>query len=201
MKVKRISTQVYMVEGLRLSFHDFWTAKAFQAGMQEKFSGAFIFDPSTKEGKAALGQLVQWMNEEVEKPTWPKGKPANVPNYFMTKGDEKLTSTGETRPEYAGKIILSAKSLKRPTLINRDKSQVTEQDGVFYSGCRVNAIFRVYGVNKKNPCIAAELKGVQFMADDEPFGAAPLSVDVFDDLSEADMRPAEAGNTDLSAFL
>ena len=68
--------------------------------------------------------------------------------------------------------------------MDRKKAAVTEEDGVIYSGCYVNAVLGIsgytYGKVKKG--VKAYLNGVQFVADGERFGADAMSD--FDELDE-----------------
>ncbi len=85
---------------------------------------------------------------------------------------------------YAGMMSLKAANKKRPTVINRDKSPIIEDDNIMYAGCYVNMIVDFWvqnnGFGKR---VNANLLGVQFVKDGEAFGAdTASSVDEFDDL-------------------
>ncbi len=125
---------------------------------------------------------------------WKGRMPLNAKNWLLAKGEDKLTATGEVRPEYEGMYVLSAKTDKRPTLVGRNREQVVEEDELFFSGCYVNLVVRVYAVTRKNPCIAGDLKGVQFVRAGEAFGRSPLRNDVFDILGDEDMTTADAAD-------
>ena len=67
-----------------------------------------------------------------------------------------------------------------PKLLNKDLSPVTEADGVFYSGCVVKVKANIwYQDNKYGKRFNAGLIAIQFVRDDEPFGAGNDSVDDF----------------------
>ena len=96
---------------------------------------------------------------------------------------------GTERPELAGCITLKARNTTRPTVINRDRSPLTPDDGKPYAGCYVAALVSFWlQDNSFGRRINANLHGVQFVADGEPFGAAGsvASADQFDDLEAGD---------------
>ena len=77
---------------------------------------------------------------------------------------------------------------KRPMVIDRDKSPLTEDDNKIYAGCYVNAVIELWfqnnGFGKR---VNANLLGVQFLKDGEPFGDnAGASVDDFDAFGDDD---------------
>jgi hypothetical protein len=66
-------------------------------------------------------------------------------------------------------------------VINRDKSPIAEGDNVVYAGCYVNGIVSLWAQNNQyGKRINAQLDGVQFVRDGEPFGDGAVSVDAFD---------------------
>jgi hypothetical protein len=71
--------------------------------------------------------------------------------------------------------------------LNKDKSPLTEADGVVYSGCYVNGIIDLWAQNNNyGKRINATLLGVQFAGDGEAFssGGSSASADDFDDIDD-----------------
>ena len=67
-------------------------------------------------------------------------------------------------------MSIKASSTKRPIVIDRDKSPLTEDDNRIYAGCRVNAVIELWAQNNNyGKRINASLLGVQFFKNDEPF--------------------------------
>jgi hypothetical protein len=71
-------------------------------------------------------------------------------------------------------------------IIDKDKSPLTEDDEKLYAGCYVNAIVELwYQNNNYGKRVNANLLGVQFFKDGEPFGdgvsASEDDFDMFDD--------------------
>lgn len=94
-------------------------------------------------------------------------------------------ATKADRDGYEGNVFVSARNATRPTALNRDRSPVTEADGVIYSGCYVNASIELWAQdNKFGKRVNATLRGVQFYNDGDRFGAGagPAAADEFADL-------------------
>jgi hypothetical protein len=89
-------------------------------------------------------------------------------------------------PDYVGMWAVKAGNNKRPTLINRDKSQLEEDDNVLYAGCYVNAIVQPWAMNNSyGRRVNANLLGVQFAKDGVPLGdSVTASADEFDDIED-----------------
>ena len=62
---------------------------------------------------------------------------------------------------------------------------VVEEDNIIYGGCYVNASISFWGQNNKwGKRVNANLYGIQFSKDGEPFGLGPVDVsEDFDDIS------------------
>jgi len=135
-----------------------------------KYEATFILD---KKEHAATIKEIQSLIETMSK-TELKGK---VPSdkICLKDGDET------ERAEFAGKYTLKASTKKRPLVINRDKTPIAEADNVIYAGCFVNGIISLWAQdNQFGKRINAQLDGVQFVRDGDPFSDNSVSVDAFD---------------------
>ena len=75
---------------------------------------------------------------------------------------------------------------KRPLVITRDKTPITEEDNLVYGGCYVHGIVSLWAQNNGfGKRINAQLDGVQFVKDGEPFGDAGIGVDALTPLVTA----------------
>jgi len=165
------------LKNVRLSFPNLFKPKAFE-GSEPAFSASFLLDKrkhaaQIEEIKSAIAKLVK---EELKGKT-PKGT-------CLHDGSEKPDTDG-----YGDDMMyVSARSKKRPAIVDRDKSQLGEDDGKPYGGCYVNAIVRLWAQdNNYGKRINASLRAVQFAADGEPFGEAPVNTDeAFDDLDDSE---------------
>ena len=75
----------------------------------------------------------------------------------------------------------------RPTVVDRDRSPLTAQDGKPYSGSYVNVIIDVWAQdNSYGKRINAQLQGVQFVRDGEAFSGGGTSADAsdFDEIAD-----------------
>jgi hypothetical protein len=91
------------------------------------------------------------------------------------------------RDEYQGMYTLKASTKKRPLVIGRDQSPITESDNAVYAGCYVNAIVTIWAQNNQfGKRINAQLDGVQFNRNGEPFGDGAVTVNEFDAFSDED---------------
>lgn len=100
-----------------------------------------------------------------------------------TDGDTKSDLAG-----FAGKMALRTSSPIRPTVVDRDRTPLTREDGKIYSGVKANVIVNFFAYdNKFGKGVSCSLAGVQFAEHGEPLGGATAaSVDEFDDLSGDD---------------
>lgn len=187
------------IENARLSFaNGLFTKSAAVEGAALKYGADFIVDAATKvylvdpQGKKTPTTLAA-AEKLVAADAWKAAGEKMLASLEASKrsvrsGDLKLNKAGEQVPGYAGNQYVTAKSEAQPRLLHRDKTPLTRDDGVLYSGCRVYAIVELYAntaPGKKG--VFAGLKGVQFMADDEAFGGgAPASADEFEQLAPAD---------------
>jgi len=82
-------------------------------------------------------------------------------------------------------MTIKASTKKRPLVIDRSKSPITEDDDIIYAGCYVNAIISLWAQNNGyGKRINAQLDGVQFVKDGEPFADNSTSVSAFDAFDE-----------------
>lgn len=189
------------LEGVRLSFADIWRPKTIkrQDGTESppKFSSNFLIPKDSDltavvDGKrlpimealkkAKLAAIAKKLGDE-------KAKTLKIKSsaYAVKDGDE------ENYDGYAGCWYVSSNNSKRPVLKGRDKRNLSETDGVLYSGCYVNAIVTLWyqpaGTKNDQPvphAVYASLEAIQFVKDGEAFGAAGVDDDDFDNLADDD---------------
>lgn len=111
---------------------------------------------------------------------------------LLAKKDRLALHDGEDKQKYAGfpgNQYLSPSSDTRPTVVDRDRSPLTKDDGKVYSGCYVNAKVEFWVQdNQYGQRINCTLLGVQFVKDGDAFGAGspPANPDDFPDLDASD---------------
>lgn len=165
-----------MLPNVRLSFPSLWQHESFGGESTGKYAATFILD------KTAHAKQIAQIQEGIAEALKEMKVKALPPDKICLKDGD---TTG--REEYEGAYIIKASTKKRPTIIDRDKSPLLEEDGKPYSGCYVNAIINLWRQdNSYGKRINAGLLGVQFAKDGEAFGTGPVDVtDEFDSLDEA----------------
>jgi hypothetical protein len=161
------------LNNVRLAFPSLFHKAKFD-GKDTKYEGTLLIDKSdTKTIEAIEAEM-----EKVRKAAKIKVRP----DKFALKDGDVVEYDG-----YAGCMSLKAANKKRPTLVDKNRSPVTEEDDILYAGCYVNAIVDFWAQdNSFGKRINSNLLAVQFAADGEPFGGggSVASPDEFDDVSD-----------------
>ncbi len=156
------------------------TAFGGDAKAKADFNSKFILAPD----HAQIAQLKK-LEEDVAKEKW--GAKADNELKVIRSKDVGLLHDGNTQRSdgFADMLFISARADQRPSTFNRDRSQITAEDGIIYSGCYVNLKIDVWAQdNQYGKRINATLLGVQFVSDGDSFaaGAPPATADDFADL-------------------
>lgn len=164
------------LQNVRLSFPSLFQQAAFGGESTGKYEATFILDK--KEHAQVIAQIeteiARLQKEEI------KAK-VSSDKICLKDGDDM------GRPEYEGKMTIKASTKKRPLVIDRDKAPITEDDNIVYAGCYVNAILTLWPQNNNfGKRVNAQLDGVQFVRDGEPFGDGGISADAFDAFGDDD---------------
>lgn len=165
-----------ILTNVRGSFLDIFRAKSVNEG-EPRFSANFLLD---KEADAAQ---IKKIGAEIRKIEAAKNKGKALPSdkVCLRNGDDKEYDG------YQGMMFLSAANKKRPNVVDRDNTPLSEDDGKPYAGCYVDAVVRLWWQdNKFGKRINASLEVIRFRRDGEAFGAAPVSADVLPSLDDED---------------
>ncbi|MDX1486597.1 MAG: DUF2815 family protein [Acidiferrobacterales bacterium] len=162
------------IASARLSFPSLFQMAEFNGESTGKYEATFVLDKVEHADLISdIKAKIDTMMKEAFKGKIPSDK------ICLKDGDEL------GRPEFEGKMTIKASTKKRPLVINRDKSPITEDDNVIYAGCYVNGIVNLWAQsNSYGRRINASLDGVQFARDGEPFGTGGIDADEFDDFEE-----------------
>ena len=164
-----------MIPNARLSFPSLFRRGSFN-GEETKFEATFLLDKEKHAHK--IDQIKKHIAAGIKDNL--KGAKLAADKICLRDGD--LTDYDG----YEGCMTLKASNGKRPTIVDADKSPLTEDDGRPYGGCYVNAIVELWFQNNAyGKRVNATLLGVQFAGHGEPFGAggATASADDFDEVS------------------
>lgn len=161
------------LKNVRLSFPSIFRRAEFN-GQEGKFEATFLLNKETQADQIEL--LQKAIDNAIAEAK------VKVPS------DKRCLKDGDDfdYDGYAGHMAFKASTNRRPTIIDRDKTPLAEDDGKPYAGAYVNAIVDVWIQNNSYGKRAnANLFGIQFYKDGEAFGAGDTDVtdefDSFDD--------------------
>ena len=164
-----------LLKNVRLSFPSLFKTEVYGGEDTEKYAATFLIPKSDTKTVTAIEQACK--AALVEK--YGEGK---IPKGFklpLVDGDDKEYQG------YADCVYIKANTKKRPTLVNRDKTPIVEEDGILYGGCYVNASIDVWVMdNSYGKKVLASLNAIQFVKDGEAFGSKSEGADDFEDLDD-----------------
>lgn len=165
------------MQNVRLSFPSLFRHATFGGESTDKFEATFILDKTDHK------DLIKQIEKEIKALTKEKFKGKVLPDDKICLKDGDDTD----RVEFQGKMTIKASTKKRPLVLDRDKSPLVEEDEVVYAGCYVNGLVSLWPQdNQYGKRINAQLDGIQFKKDGEPFGDAGASADEFDAFDDDD---------------
>lgn len=164
-----------MLKNVRLSFPSLFKTEVYAGEDTEKYAATFLIPKSdTKTVTAIETACKQALVEKYGEGKVPKG--FKMP---LVDGDDKEYKG------YADHVCIKANTKKRPTLVNRDKTPIVEEDNILYGGCYVNASIDIWVMdNSYGKKVLASLNAIQFVKDGEAFGTKSDGADDFDDLDD-----------------
>lgn len=174
-----------MLNNVRLAFPQLWVAQKVNGEGEPAFSASLLLPPD----HPAIKELNKAF-EAVAAEKW--GAKAKDVLKAMRATDKLALHDGDTKANYdgfPGNMFVSARSKVRPTVLDRDRTPLAQEDGKPYSGCMVNASIELWAQdNKFGKRINAQLRGIQFFADNDAFagGGSAADAEEFGDLSTAD---------------
>lgn len=165
-----------ILKNVRLSFPSLFRKAIFQGSTDGKFEGTLLLDKVTQADQ--ISSIEAAIEEAI------KEAKIKVPS------DKRCLKDGDDAEYdgYAGQMSFKAANSKRPTLIDRTKAPIAEEDNVLYAGCYVNAIVDLWVQNNNyGKRVNANLLGIQFVKDGDSFeGAKVADVDEFDAFDDED---------------
>ena len=168
------------LKNVRLAFPALFTASRFNDQSDPKFSASFLIEKGSENDKT-----IQAAIKQVAKDKWGAKAEAtlkkieNNPNKYAYKDGDTADYDG-----YEGHMAIRASNKVRPTVVNKDRSPISESDGIVYGGCYVNAIIDIFAYENSGSGISASLGGVQFVKDGDAFGGGGVAkADDFEDMS------------------
>lgn len=189
------------IENGRLSFARLYKPKAFREGQEPRYEGSILLDPSNEKHAAKIEEICA-RAETVLLEQFHGKLPKGVKLGFgyadgspVTIGGQKFYSEPKDYDGYDGMFYLSSSNKTKPKTVHRNpKVDLTEEDGVLYSGCYVNMTVTLWTQdNEFGKRVNANLRAVQFVKDGEAFGVAPVDAEEEFDEVEVDDEDDDAG--------
>ena len=173
-----------MIQNARLAFPNLFKPTTVNGEGEPAYSASLIIPPEHPAIK-----LIQDAQEKVGKEKW--GDKWAAVKKELTGKDKMALHDGDTKSQYDGFegnsfVSTRSKQSARPTVLDRNKSPLTEADGRPYAGCYVHASIELWAQdNAYGKRINAQIRGVQFFKDGDSFGGgAPASSDEFEEVTE-----------------
>jgi hypothetical protein len=163
-------SQVIRLQNVRLSFPSIWREKKFaETDAKGSYSATFILDKKVNVKEIAL--LKKTIDELVRGAL--KGKHPGPSKVCLRDGSEKPDTDGYGD----GVMFISARTDKRPAVIDRDMTPLTESDGKPVAGDYVYCTIELWAQdNQYGRRINAKLRGIQFYKAGTPFGEGRIDV-------------------------
>lgn len=160
-----------MLKNVRLSFLSIFKKAVFE-GKEGKYEGTALLDKNDEATHKKVMAAIETCKKENK-------IKCGADKYFIKDGDDSEYDG------YEGHWALKASNNKRPTVLNTDKTPLTEEDEVVYAGCYADVLIEPWAQNNQfGKRINANLLGIRFRKDGAPFsdGGKVASADDFDDV-------------------
>lgn len=167
--------EIIKLDNVRLSFPSVWQKKVWpNAKNDPKFEAIFILnkDKNAKEIakiKDEIDYLLKANNLKI----------ISKKNHFFKDGDADIDGV-EKREEYKNSYTVKTSSKNKITIINKDKTPISESQDLIYGGCYVNAWIELNPFHNLEQGINVNIKVIQYRSAGERFGGG-LSVS-FDEI-------------------
>lgn len=161
---------IIKLENVRLSFPSLFRERKFApTDAKGSYSATFILDK--KSNAKELGELKRAVDNLVREAL--KGKHPGAQKICVRDGSEKADTAGYGD----GVMFVNARTDKRPQVVARDLSPLTEDDDKPLAGDYVNATIELWAQdNQYGKRINAKLRAVQFVKTGERFGEGSVDV-------------------------
>jgi len=175
-----------LIKNVRLSYPSLFRPTSFDGKQEPKYQAHFIFEKGSETHKAVKAAIAKTIEDK-----W-GDRPGDLTaeKICLKDGKTKVNKEGDYLDGYGPDVVfITTSSRKRPGVFNVDRSPLTEEDGIPYAGCYVNAQIEFWAQdNKFGKRINCELRGVQFVRDGDAFGGGgrPATADDFPELEPSD---------------
>jgi len=176
MAKSNVTSDIFKLKRVRFSFPQIWNPKKYtdDPDREATFQATFLLDPSDAEHAKSIKEI-----KRLAKKTLIEAFGEVPPGFKRCFGLADKHPKKKDYEGYKGMFFLATGNSTRPTLVDRQRRDLEQADGVLYAGCYVNTnpTLWTYDHPKGGKGIAANLRIVQFYEDGEPFGNAPAKAD------------------------
>lgn len=166
-------SEKFNIENCRIAFaNDLFVPKAVRGG-KPRYSSSFLIQPT----HPAVAKLRAVM-DRVAADKWPGGKHVGIMKALEAQ-DKLCLHDGNLKSYagYEGNLYVSAARRPeegKPRVVDRNANDVTQDQGIIYSGCRVIALLEIWAQDSTDfgKRINATIRGVQFFGDDARFSGS-----------------------------
>ncbi len=184
-----------LLKKVRLSFPHLFKADAFNGEGTPKFSATFLIPKGSEAAEAIEKEIRAVATATFGDKAKGVVERQNASNRRLLKdGDtaDGLDKNGDQREGWAGHLAIKGSNVRQPVVVGRDRKPITEEDGIIYGGCWVNAQLDIWAQkNQFGSFVNCKLLAVQFWEDGDSFGtAASADLSAFDEAA-----PTESEDT------
>jgi hypothetical protein len=168
-------TEKIKINNVRLSYPNVFNKGSYEGKENKKYTVTLVLDKSNPDHIKAKKIIDEQINA--------------IYNQTKTKRssfkDDKFC-VKEDSEEFENSWLIKCGNPKRITIIDRDKTPLTEEDNKIYAGCYANVVIDLYYYDKQyGKFLLSNIYGIQFSKDGEPLGGGIVDVtDDFEDLDE-----------------
>lgn len=180
MSTEQKSTKV-VIGPVRLSFAHVWEPRGMDdSDPKKKYSCAILIPKAKKELIAQIETGIKAAKDE-GKGKWGGKIPPSLEVSFKDGDVEK-----PDLDEYAGMMFINAKSSNKPSIVDRQRRPILDQEEV-YSGCWAYVSINFYSYNTNgNKGVAAGLNNIMKWKDDEAFAGRASAEEDFAGIEVSD---------------
>ena len=179
-----------LLKNVRISFPSLWKPTSFQNEGEPKFSAVFLLPKTGEQVQLVRAEIQRVASEAFGDKAKSLVERQNTTNRKLVKdgdGPEGYTSEGEQKNGYGNHFFIKGSSKAAPKIVGRARQTLTEEDGIPYAGCMVNAQLDIWAQkNAYGSAINCKLLAVQFWADGERLGgSSSADISAFDAVEDS----------------
>jgi hypothetical protein len=156
---------------VRLSYANLFKARAMNEGETPKYGSMILIPKKDKATVARFNEAQEFAKQEGKNKFGGK-VPANLKTP-LRDGDEEYPDD----PNFAGMWFFNASNQRRPIVVDRSKSPLTEDDDEIYSGVYGKVVVNLFAYAGKSKGIAAGFEAFQKTRDGERLGGGGIDID------------------------